>query len=576
MTISNSLRKTITERRNSLISGVDEVVSTTADVEKFEKENGDYVMVDQAEAWGQMMEPINVPTEVSLDEEEGEENSADQVSHSTSSASTANSLQSFEPEKSQDSDVEKDAGTGSSLPALVKTGTRYFSPHMKGQRKRVCFQFIKINFFLMIYIFIIFGIFWGALYKTKPYLHKVDILTVIKEDPIVPGMDNVTMPMTAALPMIIDQVPGHWHVYNSSTFAAKYKISEDPIEIAEKIRHLIYKEVFWLGVDVKPNVTQNLFNALTNKSLASFNSSANFDLVFEGARDLTSMTSVIVPLGLALESAFSEFFSNQYLPSMLKNITASDINPFNLAMSGNMNWSQVDFRPFENRILLTVIQIGCAYCTVLTLFQFLVYGPMHVEMAKMLRFKSRVVYRFLIAALTHFFLALFFCTVTAMFQVDFTKAFGRGGFMVYWMSTWLFMWAVGGANENMVGVIFAIAPQCVGFWILGFVSTNICTGFFPLALNSAFYRFGYFMPVHNIVDIYRVIFLDTSRWKMGRNYGVLIAWIVINTVTLPFFMKMTSRLIIKHMKKEAAAKAAEAQKDAEAAATIAAAPAQAS
>lgn len=550
MTTSESLKKIISESRRSHVGDVD-------GVEQFERENGDYVMRDEGEVLAHMMEPINLPTDASLDEAEAQ---AQADSQSTDNASMVDSIQSFDPEKSNNTAVEIEAQTVQNLPGLSKTGTRYFSPHMSKQRKKVGIQFVRINLILMIYIFIVFGIFWGALYKTTPYLHKIDIIAVIQDDPIVPGMDNITMPMTAAMPTIIDQVPGHWHIYNSSTFAQKYHTSEDSVEIAEKIRHLVYKEVFWLGVDIKPNTTMNLFNSLTNESLDPFNSTAQFDVIYEGARDLTSMASIIIPLGTALESAFKNFYSKQYLPSMVKNITSSQLNPLNLAMSGQMEWNQVDFRPFENRILLTVIQIGCAYCTVLTLFQFLVYGPMHAEMAKMLHFKSRIVYRFLIGALTQCFLALFFCTVTAMFQVDFTKAFGRGGFMVYWMSTWLFMWAVGGANENMAGLIFAIKPQCIGFWILGFVSINICTGFFPLALNSAFYRFGYMMPVHNIVDIYRVIFLDTSRWKMGRNYGVLIAWIVINTVSLPFFMKATSKLIIRRMKKEAAAKEAESQK----------------
>lgn len=123
--------------------------------------------------------------------------------------------------------------------------------------------------------------------------------------------------------------------------------------------------------------------------------------------------------------------------------------------------------------------------------------------------------------------------------------------MVYWMSTWLFMWAVAGANENIIGLIFAIRPPFLGFWILGFVATNIATSFFPFALNNNFYRFGYLMPVHNLMDIYRVIFLNLSPHKMGRNYGVLVAWIALNIATLPIFMKLTAKCMMRRMKKEA-------------------------
>ena len=65
--------------------------------------------------------------------------------------------------------------------------------------------------------------------------------------------------------------------------------------------------------------------------------------------------------------------------------------------------------------------------------------------------------------------------------------------------------------------------------------------FFPLALNNNVYRYGYMMPVHNAIDIYRVIFFDVSRRKMGRNYGILTALIALNTVLLPFVSKYAGK-----------------------------------
>ncbi|KAG0664132.1 hypothetical protein C6P44_001204 [Monosporozyma unispora] len=104
------------------------------------------------------------------------------------------------------------------------------------------------------------------------------------------------------------------------------------------------------------------------------------------------------------------------------------------------------------------------------------------------------------------------------------------------MSTWLFLWAVGGANKNMV--IFAVRPGIVGFWILGFLIVNLSSTYYPFVLNNNFYRYGYIFPVHNLIAIYRVIFFNTSRWKMGTNYGILIAWIVINIAAMPFFLTL--------------------------------------
>ena len=113
--------------------------------------------------------------------------------------------------------------------------------------------------------------------------------------------------------------------------------------------------------------------------------------------------------------------------------------------------------------------------------------------------------------------------------------------MVYWMSTWLFMLAAGGANENAVMLVITLGPQFLGFWVLSFVILNIAPSFFPLALNNNVYRYGYMMPVHNIIDIYRVIFFDLSRGKMGRNYGILVALIALNTALLPFASKYAGK-----------------------------------
>lgn len=117
-----------------------------------------------------------------------------------------------------------------------------------------------------------------------------------------------------------------------------------------------------------------------------------------------------------------------------------------------------------------------------------------------------------------------------MFHVDSTNAFGV-------LDVPLFMWARSGVNENVVSIIFVLAPESLGVWVLGFVVISICTSFFQFTLNNNFYRFGYIMPVHNLLDIFRVLFLNTSGHKMDKNYGILVAWTALNTITLPIFMK---------------------------------------
>ncbi|CAD6631914.1 CGH_1_collapsed_G0030260.mRNA.1.CDS.1 [Saccharomyces cerevisiae] len=432
--------------------------------------------------------------------------------------------------------------------AFPPSSGSFFSPNLQGQRKKVLLKFVFTNCLLAIICFTMFVLFWGALYDTSKYLHKVKLLVVIQEPPVVILDNNSSMVVPSisyALPTFINKIPCDWDIYNSSTFQAKFDVNT-PQQVNDKVVDLVYDEKYWFAINIKPNATETLFESLINDTAPLFNSTLFNQVVYETGRDPTNLKSTILPVAQTIEEYYHTFYTLNYLPALLTNITqvyryALTDNARHIAAAGKYNYEYYDHRPFTDRILLAPTQIGVVYCLLLTFFQFLLYGPLHVEMAKVLRPANGLIYRIAMSWFTFFFASLFFCTTTAIFQVDFTKSFGRGGFVVYWMSTWLFMLAAGGANENAVMLVITLGPQYLGFWILSFVILNIAPSFFPLALNNNVYRYGYMMPVHNVIDIYRVIFFDVTRRKMGRNYGILVALIALNTALLPFVGKYASR-----------------------------------
>ncbi|EHN01688.1 YJR015W-like protein [Saccharomyces cerevisiae x Saccharomyces kudriavzevii VIN7] len=431
---------------------------------------------------------------------------------------------------------------------ITCTSGSFFSPKLQGQRKKVFLKFIFTNCLLAIICFTMFVLFWGALYNTSKYLHKVKLLAVIQESPLVTLYNNnsiVVPSISFALPTFISKVPCDWEIHSTSSFQTKYNVSTSQ-QINDKVIDLIYGEKYWFAINIKPNATETLFESLINDTAPLFNSTLFNQVVYESGRDPTNLKSTILPVAQQIEEHYETFYTLDYLPALMNNITQKyhytlTSNVRHVAAAGKYNYEYYDHRPFTERILLAPTQIGVVYCLLLTFFQFLLYGPLHVEMAKVLRPANSLIYRIAMSWSTFFFASLFFCTTTAIFQVDFTKSFGRGGFMVYWMSTWLFMLAAGGANENAVMLVITVGPQYLGFWILSFVILNIAPSFFPLALSNNVYRYGYMMPVHNAIDIYRVIFFDVSRHNMGRNYGILVALIALNTALLPFVGKYAGK-----------------------------------
>lgn len=408
----------------------------------------------------------------------------------------------------------------------------------KSTKSMLVVQFCVINVILAAVTLSIISIYWGAAYRTNHYMFKVNIMSVIQDQ----GYGSIPS-IGAVLPGMIDETPGTWHQFNSSTFNSKFG-TNSPEEINSKVTRLIYKEKYWMSLNLKEGATESLYNSLTDPNSPPFNSTAFFEVMFESGRDPTNLRAAILPVMEALQAQFVEYFSSEYLPTLIKNITTTegislnDIPPINLANAGLMEFAEIDYRPFYDRVLLAPLQVGLIFTLILTVLQLTLYSPLHAKMARVFKPKHLLIYRYTISWATYFILSLFFCTVSAIFQIDFTKAFGKGGFVIYWATTFLVMLALGGVNENALSLVVAYKPGLIPLWMIFFIILNISPSFYPMVLNNQFYRYGYAMPLHNGVDIYRVIFLDVERGKLGRNYGILAAWVVFNHAIFPFIMKI--------------------------------------
>lgn len=471
------------------------------------------------------------------------------------SASSAGSIQNFTKEQAdsdhqsaESKDVERNG------PPLKRFQTGILSPRLEQHRRKILHMFLRINALLGAFCIAVLSIYWGATYNRDHYMFKVSVLSVIQDE-----SDLVPLTIAHELPALISEVPCTWHIYSQNEFMSKYNVTAG--QISNKVRDLVFEEKYWMALNAKPNATNDLYQSLSSNT-KDFTPAAYYDVWYMSGRDPSSVKSSILPNMQALESLYANYFQTQYLPQLVSNVTssgnASSILPDVLIQVSNMEFSYIDYRPFYDQVLLSALQVGLIYCLLLTFFQLSLFGPLHAEIAQFLRPKQMIFYRICISWLTYFILSLFFCTVSAVFQVDFTLTFGKGGFIVYWLSTCLLMMALGGANENMISLIFSFGPQYLGFWLMGWIVLNISCSFYPMVLNNEFYRYGYAMPIHNGADIFKVIFLNLSKHKMGRNYGILIAWVAINTALFPFVMKIVGQRMKKQREQAAAAATAAA------------------
>lgn len=424
----------------------------------------------------------------------------------------------------------------------VHTQLSFFHERLKSHRKHMLVQTVMIYLMIGTLVLGIFSIYWGAAYQRDSRIKNLRMLVVIEDVETVDGVSPVmgdTMASLLATPEA--QYYGDWQVQNLTEFRAQ--AASHGHSVSAEIEREVHRQNYWASLHVQANASVNWVNAVMDGDVL-YNVSANTVVAYyETGRDQAGMLGYVEPSLKTIEEYFLDAQSN---------ITALLLAAYNtLEIFQSMDSVRVvlaplafvmdDARPFTDPVLTAPSQVGLIYIVIITLFTFNFFTMLYQELGRSgMKHTHFVVYRILLSVVSYFVISFFFSLVTLAFQVDFGKAFGRGGWPVYWMTNFLTMWAVGAMNETMAMLFIAVFPPLVGFWMLFWVIINISATFAPIALCARFYRFTYAMPVHASYEITKVIFYDTYRGAMGRNYGILIAWSVLATVGMVFsFMNFT-------------------------------------
>ena len=298
---------------------------------------------------------------------------------------------------------------------------------------------------------------------------------------------------------------GDWKIYNTSEFetiASKHNNT-----INEEVIRQIHHQNYWASIYVKQNSSYNIYNALANGN--QYNVSDSVYCYYETGRHLTSVGLYVVASIDAIQTMWLD--QNLVMRDIVRigNITLDNANSVAVATTA-LAFQIIDMRPSTSGVLVAALQIGLLYLVIVSFSVsiFCRYTPISGINGEA---KKLLLYRVFASIISYFVISLMFGLVTLAFQVDFAVTFGKSGFLVYWMVTFLTMWSVGLANELAAMLILTIYPPMVGFWLIFWVIINITPTFTPIALLPEFYRYGYAMPLHNAFEIYSVIFSTRIR-----------------------------------------------------------------
>lgn len=440
----------------------------------------------------------------------------------------------------------------------VQTKLSFFNERLKENRRSVLFQTLKIYLIMGVFVLAVFSIYWGSYYERNLRLKNLRMLVVIEDDQTVNGIEPfIGNSLKQVLQTPQAQEIGMWLIQNSTEFnemAAKNNLS-----IFDEVKKQVHEQHYWSSIYVRPNATYNLYQAIANGDTSynvSYNSIVSY---YETGRDIIAMGTYVTPMVskigqmfLRLQSAIIDnMFNGTNTSSIFNNIDAVKV------AGSSLEFFNIDGIPFTDPVIVAPAQVGLIYMVILTFFSFNFFSTVYPQVGALnLKPHHMLLYRVGSTIVSFFVLSFFFSMVSLAFQVDFTKAFGKGGWPVYWATNFLTMWAVGAINEAAAMIIIIFYPPLVGFWLLFWVVANISATFSPIALCPEFYRYCYGMPIHASYEITKVILFDTYRGALGRNYGILVAWVVLATVLLIFlsinFGKVMGRRAMEEKKRQEA------------------------
>lgn len=440
----------------------------------------------------------------------------------------------------------------------IQSRVSFFNPKLKSHRGKMIKQFGMIYTIMLVFILGVFSIYWGAFYQRNSRLKNLNMLVVI-EDEAVNGVEPV---IGNTIREILDTPEargrGNWIIHDTEEF--RREASERGNTVEEEIERRIHHQLYWSSIYVTRNASYNYRNLILEND-SSVNSSALINSYYETGRDFINMQAYVTPqvefiqgLWLHRQSALQSLFNDT--DSFTLNQASRLAEPITFDMHDRI--------PYTNPVLAAPSQVGLIYIIILTFFQVNMFTNVHQEVGKIgIKEHHYLLYRLGSSYLSYFVLSLGYSLVSLAFQVDFTPAFGKSGFLVYWMFSYITMIAVGIMNEVAFMALIMIFPPVAGFWLLFWVLINIASTFAPIALCPQFYRFGYAMPIHNSYELTKVVLFDTYKGQMGRNIGIIIAWIVIGsalfTILLPLFGKTMKKRAIAAAQAQAAAEAKNAE-----------------
>ncbi|KZT34384.1 hypothetical protein SISSUDRAFT_1052885 [Sistotremastrum suecicum HHB10207 ss-3] len=322
----------------------------------------------------------------------------------------------------------------------------------------------------------------------------------------------------------------------------------------------VLDERAWIAVVVNTNATQKLLHAQTRGD-TSYDPTTAITLFYSQSRNEIISSNILFPiLTSLLQSASSHVSANltsQYLVSLasaaLANSTGTagvggDGSPdadglpgsgnwtaiealarAPLTISGSVAWKWVNLRPYNAPVAQAVTLVGQIYLCIFGFIITMANDAARAHISPYLKLSSYLILRIAVPLLAYIPLSLSYAMINLPFHLPFgTKFTYAQGFITFWAFVWMGMASLGLATEAVVTVLQA---RFMAFFLVPMIIANVSVAALPNDVQPSLYKYGEGFPVYNMSLAIRTILFNTKN-SLGRNAGVLIAWIALSIGTI--------------------------------------------
>ncbi|KAH6912230.1 hypothetical protein BKA70DRAFT_829109 [Coprinopsis sp. MPI-PUGE-AT-0042] len=381
-------------------------------------------------------------------------------------------------------------------------------------------------------VFVAFPIFWGALVKLPA--HALQGIVVDFDQGIV-GL-NVTLGLLDKSSRSCE-----WSYVAAANFPG------GPASVAQAIRD----EEAWVAIVINADASQNLNAALLNPR-QDYNGTSAITVFANEARQETAFRNFVLPQTVAALDSVTASFAIQLAQQVSTNgniATILSTSPQTIVQP--VYYTINNLLPFHQPVATASTFVGLIYLLILSFFV-VVSSPIALicpekysdeqmtgyaarqssGLDKNLRLRSLIMLRLASSFGAYFVISLFYSLLNETFGLTTSATFGRAnGFMILWMLNWIGMLSVGLALESVITLATPrYIPFVMVFWII--VNNSVCMN--AIELMPAVYKYGYGSPFYNISRGIRTITLGTKN-DVGLNFGVLLVWVLVSSVTMPLF-----------------------------------------